>query len=303
MSDTPTPGSPAAPAPTVAFQAIRSARAFEEIAAQIRAELAAGRLKVGSRLPSERALSEQLGVSRNTLREALRSLEHAGLIRLQKGASGGAFISERSGDAIATGLMDLYHVGAISPTKLTEARIWMESVIVREACHNATADDLLELNRNIQMAEAAAAEGDFARRVRCNLDFHRILARMSGNPIMVVMMEGLLTVMSHFIGTIGEDRNPYVLPSRRRFMKYMEEGDVGAAVAEMESSLKRLHRSYLSRVEPARGAVPPAGAAPAGPSRLLTRPPAVVKAARPPKASQAAGAAPARRRGRLTEPR
>ena len=82
----------------VEFRAIRSARAFEEIAGQIRAELAAGRLKVGSRLPSERALSEQFGVSRNTLREALRSLEHGGLIRLQKGAAGGAFISEVQGD-------------------------------------------------------------------------------------------------------------------------------------------------------------------------------------------------------------
>src|SRR5207249_7052714 len=70
------------------FRTIRSARAFEEIAEQIRAELSAGRLQVGSKLPPERALAEQFGVSRNTLREALRSLEHAGLIRLQKGATG-----------------------------------------------------------------------------------------------------------------------------------------------------------------------------------------------------------------------
>ena len=72
LSDATTPSTPAPGAPPAAFQAIRSARAFEEIATQIRAELAAGRLKVGSRLPSERALSEQFGVSRNTLREALR---------------------------------------------------------------------------------------------------------------------------------------------------------------------------------------------------------------------------------------
>ncbi len=267
MSDASTPPSTPAAVPA-AFQAIRSARAFEEIAAQIRAELAAGRLKVGSRLPSERALSEQFGVSRNTLREALRSLEHAGLIRLQKGARGGAFISERSGDAIATGLMDLYHVGSISPAKLTEARIWLESVIVREACQNATADDLAELNRNIEDAEAAAAEGDFERRVERHLDFHRILVRMSGNPIMVVVMDGVLSVLLHFIRTIGDYQNAYVLPSRRRFMKHMEEGNVEGAVAEMESSLKRLQRSYLSRVELAREteATSPAAAAPPTPA-------------------------------------
>lgn len=235
-------------ASTTGFQAIRSSRAFEEIASQIRDELAAGRLKVGSRLPSERALSEQFGVSRNTLREALRSLEHAGLIRLQKGASGGAFISERSGEAIVNGLLDLYRVGSIDPAHLTEARIWLESIIVREACQRATAEDLAELHRNIEEAESAVRRGDFENRVVRHLDFHRILARMTGNPIMVIVMDGVLSVLLLFVRSIGDYQNAYVLPSRRRFMKHMEEGHVEAAVAEMQTSLKRLQRSYLSKV-------------------------------------------------------
>jgi len=281
------PSSPSVPEPAAAvatFQAIRSARAFEEIAAQIRAELAAGRLKVGSRLPSERALSEQFGVSRNTLREALRSLEHAGLIRLQKGASGGAFISERSGEAIVTGMLDLYHLGAIQPAQLTEARIWLESVIVREACQRATSEDLAQLHRNIEEAEAAAAAGDFARRVERHFDFHRILARMTGNPIMVVMMDSLLGVLLYFIRTIGDYENAYVLPSRRRFMKHMEEGDVSAAVAEMETSLKRLQRGYLSRVKADHAAAVAAaaagGAALAVPASLAAPPRKRVRKAR-----------------------
>jgi DNA-binding FadR family transcriptional regulator len=255
----PTDEAPVAEAAT-AFQAIRSARAFEDIAAQIRAELAAGRLKVGSRLPSERALSERFNVSRNTLREALRSLEHAGLIRLQKGASGGAFISERSGEAVVTGLLDLYHVGAIGPAQLTQARIWVESIIVREACQRATPEDLAELHRNIEQAQAATTAGDFALRAKTNIDFHRILARMTGNPIMVVMMDALLTVLLHFIRSIGERDNPYTLPSRRRFMKHMEEGNVEAAVSEMETMLKRLEKAYLSGLEPPADAAPPSAA-------------------------------------------
>ena len=254
-----TDDAPASDAAT-SFQAIRSARAFEDIAAQIRAELVAGRLKVGSRLPSERALSEQFNVSRNTLREALRSLEHAGLIRLQKGASGGAFISERSGEAVVTGLLDLYHVGAIGPAQLTQARIWVESIIVREACQRATPEDLAELHRNIEQAQAATTAGDFASRAKTNIDFHRILARMTGNPIMVVMMDALLTVLLHFIRSIGERDNPYTLPSRRRFMKHMEEGNVEAAVSEMETMLKRLEKAYLSGLEPPADAAPPSAA-------------------------------------------
>ena len=243
--------------PLAKFEPIRSARAFEEIATQIRNELIEGRLKVGSRLPSERALSEQFGVSRNTLREALRSLEHAGLIRLQKGASGGAFISERSGQAIVTGLLDMYHLGSIAPAQLTEARIWLETIIVREACARATTQDLVDLNTNIAEAEAAAACGDFPLRAEKHLDFHRILARMTGNPIMVIMMNGVLDVLKYFIHKIGDYKNTFVLPSRRRFMKHLEAGHVEAAVAEMETSLKRLQRSYLSRVDASAGAVPP----------------------------------------------
>ncbi|PTB17054.1 GntR family transcriptional regulator [Trinickia symbiotica] len=228
------------------FQAVRSARAFEEIANQIRAELAEGRLKVGSRLPAERTLAVQFGVSRNTLREALRSLEHAGLVRLQKGATGGAFISEGSGDVIAKGLLDLHHVGSITPEQLTEARIWMESVIVREACRRATADDLELLAQNVEETVRATEEGDFPRRAEANFEFHRILARMTNNPIMVIMMDGLMGVLARYVNSIGEYENSFVLPSRKRFLKHMREGDGDAAAAEMEASLKRLQKSYLS---------------------------------------------------------
>jgi DNA-binding FadR family transcriptional regulator len=230
------------------FRPIRSARAFEEIAQQIRIEISEGRLKVGHRLPAERTLCEQFNVSRNTLREALRSLEHAGLIRLQKGAAGGAFIGEHSDEAIATGLMDMYHLGAIKPPQLTEARIWLESIIVREACKRARPADIEALNANIAATERALEEGDFLLRLETNLDFHRLLARMTTNPIMVTVMNGVLDVLREFVLKIGDSDNAsYVLPSRRRFMKHFTAGDVEAAVSEMESSLKKLQRSYLSR--------------------------------------------------------
>lgn len=78
----------AAPA-TLRFQPVYVRRAFEEICERIREQLALGVLKPGDKLPRERDLAQQLGVSRNVLREALRSLEMAGLLRLQKGVKGG----------------------------------------------------------------------------------------------------------------------------------------------------------------------------------------------------------------------
>ena len=116
-----------------AVKLVHTPRAFEVIAAQIRAELSAGRLKSGERLPPERDLALRFGVSRNTLREALRSLENAGLLQLRKGATGGAYVRESTADAVVTGMRDMYHLGAISPAHLTEARIWIESSVIRAA--------------------------------------------------------------------------------------------------------------------------------------------------------------------------
>lgn len=263
------------------FRPIRSQRAFEEIASQIRAQLAEGKLLVGNRLPSERALAEQFGVSRNTLREALRSLEHAGLIRLQKGASGGAFITEANGDAIATGLLDMYHSGTISPTQLTEARIWLESVVVREACQRATPEDIEHLRENVRQAEEANARGDLDERAEINLEFHRILARMTANPVVVIVMDSVLSVLRHFVHTIGPYENSFVLPSRKRFIKLMEARDVDGAIAEMEASLKRLQRSYLSLAKEAA----PAAAAKLVPAASTGSVPIRTRAASPRKPS------------------
>ncbi len=229
------------------FRRIRTPRAFEEIAEQIRGQLVSRRLRAGDRLPAERALAEQFGVSRNTLREALRSLENSGLLRLQKGATGGAFVRESTGDAIVTGLRDMFHLGAIKPAHLTEARVMIESIAVRAACDRATRKDIEALNANIAAAERAAREKiGFFDQAAIHLEFHRIIARATKNPVMVIVMEALIDVMQHFIRAIGQKRNPWVIPSRRRFMKHFEAGDSDAAVAEMEEHLERLNRHYLS---------------------------------------------------------
>jgi DNA-binding FadR family transcriptional regulator len=234
----------------IEFRPIKATRAFEEIAEQIREELSSRRLRAGDRLPPERALAEQFGVSRNTLREALRSLENAGLLRLQKGATGGAFVRESTGDAVITGLRDMFHLGAIQPEHLTEARVWIESIVVGAACERATAEDIEALKANIAAAETAARnEIDFYDQAAIQLEFHRIIARATKNPVMVIVMEALLDVMQHFIRAIGQTQNPWVLPSRRRFIRHFEVRDREAAMAEMEQYLEQLNRHYLSLVK------------------------------------------------------
>src|SRR5260370_40909023 len=95
------------------FTRVHTTRVFEEIALQIRVQLATGRLRPGDRLPSERDLAQQLGVGRNSEREALRALEVSGIRQLHKGGAGGAFIAQPTGGAVINAMRDMYQLRAI----------------------------------------------------------------------------------------------------------------------------------------------------------------------------------------------
>lgn len=230
----------------IEFRPVATRRAFEDITAQIRDRLVRKSLQSGDRLPAERQLAEQFRVSRNTLREALRSLEIAGLVELKKGASGGAFIREGGGEAVVAGLSDLFRMGAIRPEHLTEARILVGTEVTRLACKRRTKSDLAALEANVQAAQAATEKRETARRAEINYEFHRLLARATRNPVLIVLTDALMEMTRHFVETIGYQPNRYVLPSRRRLLALLRDGDAEGAAKEMEQMLKRLQRSHLA---------------------------------------------------------
>ncbi|WP_317915444.1 FadR/GntR family transcriptional regulator [Cupriavidus sp. TKC] len=229
------------------FRPVQVRRAADDIARQIREEIDGGRLKPGSKLPAERLLAAELGVSRNTLREAVRSLEQAGLVQLKKGARGGIFISEDNRTSIVAGLTDLYRLGGVTPAQLIQAFAWMTPLVVREAHARATEADFAALHRNIEAATAAMASGDFAMRFSLNHEFHRMLARLTGNPIMIVMINGLTEILVEYILRIGDQDTAWLLPARRRFLTHFERGDIEAASAEMVASLQTFLNSYFPK--------------------------------------------------------
>ena len=230
---------------SLGFEPIAPSRAFEEIAAQIRELVATGRLKPGDRLPAERDLSAKFKVSRNTLREALRALELSGMIELRKGAAGGAFVLPGSSGVVVNGLRDLYHLGAIKPEHLTEARVWLSDIVVRVACERLTEEDLQALEENVVLAAKATKAGNFQERADLHREFHNLLAVATRNPIIQITMEGVMEVMREFVKAIGPSDNTYTLPSRRRLLKHLRARDADAAVAEMNKFLERLQANYM----------------------------------------------------------
>ncbi len=230
----------------------RNKRTFEHVANHIRDMLAVGEFKPGDRLPPERKLSLDLNVSRSALREALRTLEFAGVLELRQGKTGGAFVSSGNPKALSENMSDLLRLGNLAWSDLTEVRIWLEAIIVKVACERATRADIKALEENISEAEALFERGDLAGKTDTIIEFHNILARATRNPFLVMMNQTITDVLRYFTRRLGSERTREVFRSRRRFMAAFTKGDAEAAVAEMERNLKKVHRLYLRLAREAR---------------------------------------------------
>src|SRR5260370_19079663 len=109
---------PPEPGKNPMFSPAKPRRTFEEIINQIKANIEEGRLQRGDKLPTERALASQFQVSRNTVREALRTLEISGFVTLKRGPAGGALVA-----ASEPRLLNRPRYRALWPTVLLAANL------------------------------------------------------------------------------------------------------------------------------------------------------------------------------------
>ena len=236
-----------APAPRLApvFEPIHTRRAFEEICDRIRAQIAAGTLRPGDKLPAERELALQLGVGRNALREALRSLEIAGIVRLQKGAKGGAFIQAGDADRMNDVVRDMLSLGSISVAELTESRVHIQDLVVRLACERATRADLDALEANIDETERVTAAGRYLERVECSREFYRLLVACAHNQVLAMMVRSVTEILMQFVyGRVaaGGKPQPRLVEKRRAFLAALRARDAELATRLMRTHLVSVHR-------------------------------------------------------------
>jgi GntR family transcriptional repressor for pyruvate dehydrogenase complex len=233
----------------VTFRPIRTRRAFEEICERIREQLALGVLKPGDKLPPERELAQQLGVSRNVLREALRSLEMAGILRLQKGVKGGAFIREGDTSRMNEVMRDMLSLGTISVRELSEARINVIDLVVRLACVNARQRDFEALEANIERTDLATHEGRLLDRVECSREFYKLLAESTGNKVIAMITNSVTEIHMRFVyakvASSGA-ATPRLTDKRRQFLSALRARDVTAATRLMRIHLESVQRMLES---------------------------------------------------------
>ncbi|WP_375305211.1 GntR family transcriptional regulator [Bradyrhizobium sp. A11] len=234
-------GAPTAPK----FRPIHTRRAFEEICERIREQLALGVLKPGDKLPPERDLAQQLGVSRNVLREALRSLEMAGVLRLRKGVKGGAFVREGDTGRMNLVMRDMLSLGTISVRELSEARIDVLDLVVRLACANGKPVDFDALEANIERTELATQEGRLLDRVECSREFYKLLAVATGNKVIAMILDAVTEIHMRFVyakvvsSGVAMAR---LVETRRKFLTALRARNAATASRLMRTHLESVQR-------------------------------------------------------------
>jgi GntR family transcriptional regulator, transcriptional repressor for pyruvate dehydrogenase complex len=221
------------------FAPVSVARASSAIAEQIRGAILGGRLKAGDRLSPERELAEQFGVSRVTVRDALRSLEAMGLIEVKVGARGGAFVTAPTGSKVAQTMSDMMMMSATTPEDIVEARLIVELGTVTLACARATDEELTELREQCEQAAAALKAGTYTREL--SWDFHSRLSQAAHNGAVGGLAQSFRSTLSLHPLRVREGAKGHELTvaEHLRIVEALERRDGGAARREMADHLLR----------------------------------------------------------------
>jgi len=165
-------------------------RVSEGIVRRIKEQIYDGRLVAGHKLPAERQMARRFKTSRVSVREAYRSLEELGLLRIRRGADGGAFIVTVNHEPVLRSLTLVLGLGKTSHKQLTEARMLIEPPIAQLAARRARKEDIARLERVLLQEEEDAAHGP-GRFRPTGSQFHRSVADCARNLPLIALMNAL----------------------------------------------------------------------------------------------------------------
>ena len=175
------------------FRPLKKQRFSDQIADLIQKKILEDHLAIGTSLPSEKDMAGEFQVSRSVVREALRILELSGLVNIKKGPTGGIFVANVYHEPIKRSLNNLITSGEVTLEHLVEARMLIEPHIAREAALRAKKKDLKKFHDLHK--DSADHLDDPAHLKKNNLKFHLMLAKVSGNPVLSVMLESVFELL------------------------------------------------------------------------------------------------------------
>jgi GntR family transcriptional repressor for pyruvate dehydrogenase complex len=227
------------------FVPAQRVRSFDHIVGQIRDAIASGGIAPGERLPSERDLGTTFGVSRTTLREALRALEAQGVLEIRTGSRGGAFVAEPSSELVAGALANLLRFRSATARELAEFRVPFEAENAAWAARRADPAALAELEHIVGDVTALAHDEavPWAEVAVLEVRFHDAVARATGNSVRAAIMSAILDALERaFIAVPVPPDSPLrgeLAPELRTIIDAIHAGDDEAAAAAMWAHVSR----------------------------------------------------------------
>jgi GntR family transcriptional regulator, transcriptional repressor for pyruvate dehydrogenase complex len=217
----------------------RKKRAFEKVSDTILSKIKDGSLAPGHKLQSERDLAFVLSVGRPAVREALRSLEMSGVLRFERGASGGAFVRETGSDGMALSIRNMLILGRLPLTDLLEVRATLLGQCARLGTDRATTHDLDRLESNIdELEERIQAVEDQVASIGPATDFYRLAARAAHNPLMVMLVDAIADLVAEMLASLHHwpRLDAAAISARRQMVAAMRAGN-----GEVAERVIRLH--------------------------------------------------------------
>ena len=216
-------------------------RLYQRVAEQIARLIATGEYRPGDRLPPERDLARQLGISRPTVREAMVALELAGLVEVRTGA--GIYVHAKPAEARLLPLW--FGDSGPGPIELIEARRAIEPIIAAAAATRASADDIAAIEETLPDMQQSADSLSFRAADR---RFHQRVAQATGNGVFVGMVDSLWSQMfTPLFERLG--RRTGLLPERRETARDEHTVIVAAIVARDPDAARRAMDAHLGNVQ------------------------------------------------------
>jgi len=233
------------------FSSVRTPRVYEHIVEQIEAAIFDGRLGCGDRLPPERELVRQFRASRVAVREALRTLEHRGLIDVRHGSSGGHFVRAVDVGLLRRDFTTLLRLGRVAVSQLSEARLFIEPEIARLAARRASDEDVKTLRGALEERADFVRGGGHPRVL--DIGFHRLVGGVARSPVHSLVVESVMDLEFHAVGprpALTAEDSAEVAAAHRELLEAIVKRQPERAGEVMEAHIVDVQRRLGRRESP-----------------------------------------------------
>lgn len=203
----------------------------DQVIDQLRAAITAGEWPIGGRIPNETVLVETLGVGRNTVREAVRALAHAGILEVRQGD--GTYV--RATSEVSGALRRL--CGA-ELRDVLQVRRGLEVEGARLAAAHRTPADVEDLRALLRRRDACLASGDTDAFARADAEFHLAVVRSAHNPMLAELYRGLMEAITASVATTHEQ--PVEIVDHGVLFDHIAAGDVDRAARTAGELIDRI---------------------------------------------------------------